>query len=195
MFEAYPVVFSVGHGFSAGITGLMFLGVFLGGVISTIIYLVYFNPRYKKATKRYAPDPTPPEVRIEFCLMAAPLLVIAFFVFGWTSYPTLSWVGPCIGGGILGVAVLAIFVSLFNYVSPQGIGCHVRCMLIDRVIDRRYLPLRGGLRIGCQYGRQTRLSIGNMLTHLCLLHQVCRSVFGAVFPLFATQSKSPRTPF
>lgn len=134
MFEAYPVVFSVGHGFSAGITGLMFLGVFFGGIISTIIYLVYFNPRYKKASKRYAPDPTPPEVRIEFCLMAAPLLVIAFFVFGWTSYPTLSWVGPCIGGGILGVAVLAIFVSLFNYVSPRGIGlCHVYCMLIGRV--------------------------------------------------------------
>ena len=117
MFEAYPIVFSVGHGFSAGITGLMFLGVFLGGVLSTIVYLVYFNPRYKKVHKRYKPEPTPPEVRIEFCLMAAPLLVIAFFVFGWTSYPTLSWVGPCIGGGILGAAVLAIFVSLFNYVS------------------------------------------------------------------------------
>jgi hypothetical protein len=117
MFEAYPIVFSVGHGFSAGITGLMFLGVFLGGVLSTLVYLVYFNPRYKKAHKRYSPEPTPPEVRIEFCLMAAPLLVIAFFVFGWTSYPTLSWVGPCIGGAILGAAVLAIFVSLFNYVS------------------------------------------------------------------------------
>jgi hypothetical protein len=138
MFEAYPIVFSVGHGFSAGITGvsvtalrsppnqreltspsrqLMFLGVFLGGVLSTLIYLVYFNPRYKAEARRYAPAPTPPEIRIEFCLMASPLLVIAFFVFGWTSYPTLSWVGPCIGGAILGAAVLAIFVSLFNYVS------------------------------------------------------------------------------
>jgi heme/copper-type cytochrome/quinol oxidase subunit 2 len=99
----------------------MFLGVFLGGVLSTAIYLVYFNPRYKAEARRHAPAPTPPEVRIEFCLMAAPLLVIAFFVFGWTSYPTLSWVGPCIGGAILGAAVLAIFVSLFNYVGRAGV--------------------------------------------------------------------------
>ncbi|KAJ9094555.1 hypothetical protein QFC20_006870 [Naganishia adeliensis] len=155
MFEAYPVVFSVGHGFSAGITGLMFLGVFLGGVISTIIYLVYFNPRYKKASKRYAPDPTPPEVRIEFCLMAAPLLVIAFFVFGWTSYPTLSWVGPCIGGGILGVAVLAIFVSLFNY-----------------IVDTYLFAAASALAA----------------------NTVCRSVFGAVFPLFATQMYEKLNP-
>ncbi|KAJ9113210.1 hypothetical protein QFC22_006049 [Naganishia vaughanmartiniae] len=143
MFEAYPIVFSVGHGFSAGITGLMFLGVFLGGVLSTFIYLVYFNPRYKVEARRYAPAPTPPEVRIEFCLMASPLLVIAFFVFGWTSYPTLSWVGPCIGGAILGAAVLAIFVSLFNYVSRAGV-CSI-LLVLSTTVFRSWTPISSRL--------------------------------------------------
>jgi ABC-type uncharacterized transport system permease subunit len=29
LFEAFPIVFSEGHGFNAGLTGLMFLGVFM----------------------------------------------------------------------------------------------------------------------------------------------------------------------
>jgi hypothetical protein len=37
--------------------------------------------------------------------------------FGWTSYPNVHWASPMCAGGLLGFAVLGIFVSLFNYVS------------------------------------------------------------------------------
>ncbi|KAJ9104644.1 hypothetical protein QFC21_002142 [Naganishia friedmannii] len=189
LFEAYPIVFSVGHGFSAGITGtadcelksasssqLMFLGVFLGGVLSTIFYLVYFNPRYKAEARRHAPAPTPPEVRIEFCLMASPLLVIAFFVFGWTSYPTLSWVGPCIGGAILGAAVLAIFVSLFNYIVDtyvSRVGMFRAVFCADKNCVKKKL-----------FAAASALAANT----------VCRSCAGAAFPLFATQMYETLNP-
>lgn len=50
LFEAFPIVYSAaqpeGHGFNAGLTGLMFLPLFVGGAVAVAIYVFYFNPRY-----------------------------------------------------------------------------------------------------------------------------------------------------
>jgi hypothetical protein len=78
---------------------------------------------------------------LEMTLLVAPLFAISFFwvsltvtrnsmvphriadnavavdQFGWTSYPNVHWASPMCAGGLLGFAVLGIFVSLFNYVS------------------------------------------------------------------------------
>lgn len=115
LFEAYPIVFTLGHRLSAGITGLMFLPIFLGGVGAVISYLVIFNPRYVRTQKKYAPAPVPPEKRLEIAMVGAPLLPIAFFWFGWTSYPHVSLWAPLIAGFPLGWSIVFIFLALFNY--------------------------------------------------------------------------------
>ncbi|KIK50280.1 hypothetical protein GYMLUDRAFT_51297 [Collybiopsis luxurians FD-317 M1] len=115
LFEAYPVVFTQGHGFNAGISGLMFLPTMLGGVAAVTIYLLTFSPRYERATVRYSPDPVPPEFRIEMALIAAPLFTISFFWFAWTSFPSVSFWAPLMAGGLMGFAICWIFLSLFNY--------------------------------------------------------------------------------
>ena len=77
LFEAFPIVFSAakpeGHGFSAGITGLMFLPLFVGGAVAVAIYVLYFNPRYVKKHHAYteAGQMVPPELRLEMCYPAA----------------------------------------------------------------------------------------------------------------------------
>ena len=43
LFEAYPIVFTQDHHLNAGVSGLMFLPVFLGGVVGVI--LVGFTDR------------------------------------------------------------------------------------------------------------------------------------------------------
>lgn len=70
---------------------------------------------------------------ISFCRFA-----VGFMIFAWTSYPNLPWIAPAIGTGVLGFSgepflqlqsqllhfsdycrvypVLAIFVTLFNYI-------------------------------------------------------------------------------
>lgn len=125
LFEAYPIVFMEGHGFNAGVNGLMFLGLFIGGCLSTLLYLCFFNARYVKKAHHHAPEPTPPEYRLEPAMLCSPLFAIAFFWFGWTSYPSILWVSPCFAGGLLGFAVLGIFVSLFNYVSFYRINVQI----------------------------------------------------------------------
>ncbi|KAK4684849.1 MFS transporter, DHA1 family, multidrug resistance protein, partial [Tremellales sp. Uapishka_1] len=148
LFEAYPFVFVENHGFNVGEEGLMFLAFFVGGAISVVLFLVIIEPRYQRHSKKVAPEMPRPEKRLELCIIAGWCMVVALFWFGWTSYASISWVSPMLAGGLLGVAILGIFVSLFNYV-------------IDVYLWSAATALAGTT--------------------------VCRSVFGAVFPLFANQ--------
>ena len=79
LFEAYPIVFTVGHHFNAGISGLMFLPIFLGAAVADIIYLLVWNPRYERLAQGYAPNLVPPEFRLEQAIVAAPIFALAFF--------------------------------------------------------------------------------------------------------------------
>lgn len=61
LFEAYPIVFTEGHHFNAGISGLMFLPLFIGGALAVGTYLLWWNPRYERLAKEFAPALVPPE--------------------------------------------------------------------------------------------------------------------------------------
>ncbi|KZO92337.1 MFS general substrate transporter [Calocera viscosa TUFC12733] len=116
LFEAFPIVFTEGHGMNEGASGLMFLPLFLGGALGAFCYLLFFNPRYERFMKEYAPRPVPPERRLEMAMIGGPLFAIAFFWFGWTSYPSISYWAPLAAILPLGVGVVLIFLSLFNYI-------------------------------------------------------------------------------
>ncbi|PCH34693.1 MFS general substrate transporter [Wolfiporia cocos MD-104 SS10] len=116
LFEAYPIVFTEGHGFNLGITGLTYLPLLAGGGTGVVGYLIVFNPRYVKAQQKFAPAPVPPEYRLECCMIAAPIFAIGFFWFGWTSYPSISYWAPLMAGFMLGCGLEWIFLALFNYI-------------------------------------------------------------------------------
>ncbi|EJU05858.1 MFS general substrate transporter [Dacryopinax primogenitus] len=116
LFEAFPIVFTIGHGMNEGESGLMFLPLFLGGAVGVLCYLLYFNPRYEAFMRKYAPNPVPPEHRMEMAFLGGPLFAIAFFWFGWTSYPSISFWAPLMSILLIGFGVVLIFLSLFNYI-------------------------------------------------------------------------------
>lgn len=116
LFEAYPIVFQQGHGFNAGISGLMFLAFFLGGVVAVIIFMTVFNPRYARLVDQQPKGQrVPPEERLLPVMVAAPSFAIAFFWFAWTSYPSISYWAPMMAGSVMGLSLLFIFVGLFNF--------------------------------------------------------------------------------
>ncbi|KAI0755190.1 MFS general substrate transporter [Daedaleopsis nitida] len=115
LFESYPIVFAQGHHFNAGFSGLTFLPIFVGGVLSVIAYLAIFNPQYTAAVEEYAPAPVPPEFRLLTCMWGAPLFTISFFWFGWTSYPSISYWAPILSGLPMGFGISFLFLGLFNY--------------------------------------------------------------------------------
>lgn len=155
LFEAYPAVFTEGHHLNQGFSGLMFIPIFVGAVTGVIIYLLVFNPRYEAAMRLFAPYPVPPEYRLELCLWAAPMFAVAFFWFGWTSYPSVSLWAPMLAGFPMGWSIVWIFLGLFNY-----------------TIDS-YLFVAASALSGMT---------------------VVRSLFGAGFPLFASQMYARLNP-
>jgi len=74
------------------------------------------EPRFQRHVKDMDPEPFTPEKRLEMCILSSWALVVAFFWFAWTSYPSIHWISPVLAGGLLGFAVLGMFVSLFNYI-------------------------------------------------------------------------------
>ncbi|KAJ7092602.1 MFS general substrate transporter [Mycena epipterygia] len=148
LFEAYPIVFTEGHHLNAGISGLTFLPLGIGGAAAVTISVLVFNPRYEREAVRLAPHPVPPEFRLEMALFAAPLYVVAFFWFAWTSFPSISLWAPMMSGFIMGFAINWIFLSLFNYIIDTYLFMAASALAANTIV---------------------------------------RSIFGAVFPLFATQ--------
>ena len=61
--------------------------------------------------EKHKPNRVPPEQRLELAIYAAPLFAIAFFWFGWTSYPSISFWAPAMSGVLMGCSVVWIFVS------------------------------------------------------------------------------------
>ncbi|EIW76467.1 hypothetical protein CONPUDRAFT_16955, partial [Coniophora puteana RWD-64-598 SS2] len=116
LFEAYPVVFTEGHHLNLGQSGLVFLPLPIGGIISVILYILFVNPRYAKKVEQYATAPVPPEARLDVTLFAAPLFAISFFWFAWTSYPSIPLWAPLMAGIPLGISISWIFLSLLNYI-------------------------------------------------------------------------------
>ena len=116
LFEAFPIIFTIGHHFNAGISGLMFLPLFGGAVGAVIVYLLVWNPKYERAAREYAPNPVPPEYRLHQTVWAAPMFAGSIFWFGWTSYPSVSFWAPMMATAPLGFSIIWIFLGLFNYI-------------------------------------------------------------------------------
>ena len=93
----------------------MFLPIPLGGLVAVLGYIYYWNPRYAKLCKEHAPNPVPPEARLHQAIIAAPIFAGAFFWFGWTSYPTISFWAPLASCVPMSIGVIWIFLGLINY--------------------------------------------------------------------------------
>jgi hypothetical protein len=74
LFGAFPIVFQQERGWSPGIGGLAFLGVFVGFVIAVLYTIFIENPRYGK--KLEAEGWLAPEERLVPAILGAILLPI-----------------------------------------------------------------------------------------------------------------------
>lgn len=116
-FFAYPVVFMEGKGWNASMTGLMFIPIMVG-VLSATAVSPWINKHYNKLCEPYvARGETPPaELRLIPMMVGCWFVPMGLFIFAWTSYPRLSWVGPCLAGFPTGVGFILLYNSANNYI-------------------------------------------------------------------------------
>lgn len=113
-FVAYPIVYVNGKGWSEGSTGLMFIPLALGVVMSAGLSPL-INKHYLGLCKRAPCGKPAAEARLIPMMFSCWLIPIGLFIFAWTSYPELSYWGPMMGGWPVGFGFIFLYNSANNY--------------------------------------------------------------------------------
>ncbi|KAI9364197.1 major facilitator superfamily domain-containing protein [Pilaira anomala] len=112
-FFAYPIIFGEIHHFNDGEIGLTFIGILIGTCFALMV-TPYFEKLYiKTITEKGRCDP---EDRLPGMMFAAPFVPISLFIFGWTSFPWVHWIGPTIAGVPFGFGMVIVYYSANNYI-------------------------------------------------------------------------------
>ncbi|KKY23690.1 putative mfs multidrug transporter [Phaeomoniella chlamydospora] len=114
-FVAFPLIFEEGKGYSAGQTGLMFIPLAVGVIMSSMCS-PFVNKHYNKLCAK-APNGRPvPETRLLPMMFGCWFIPVGLFIFAWTSYPHVSAWGPMIGGWPVGFGFIFLYNSANNYI-------------------------------------------------------------------------------
>ncbi|KAI9735910.1 MAG: hypothetical protein M1834_001376 [Cirrosporium novae-zelandiae] len=145
-FVAYPIVFTGIRGWSTGISGLAFVGIGMGSLISIIL-----EPVYRRIIKSHKPDPmtghATPEAMVSIVCIATILLPVGQLWFAWTSVPkTIHWIAPILAGIPFGMGNTAVFIYATNYLA-HSYGVYAASALAGNSVIRSMfgatLPLAG----------------------------------------------------
>ncbi|KAM5347884.1 hypothetical protein ACJ41O_007708 [Fusarium nematophilum] len=112
-FVAFPIIYQKGKGYSAGKTGLMFIPVAVGVVLSALCSPLV-NKHYLTLVAKHNGHP-PAEVRLIPMMASCWFIPVGLFIFAWTSYADLSWAGPAMGGFPVGFGFIFLYNSANNY--------------------------------------------------------------------------------
>lgn len=85
------------------------IGVILSAACSPLV-----NRHYKSLCVKHGGIP-PPEVRLIPMMISCWCIPIGLFIFAWTSYPHIHWIGPCLGGFPVGFGFIFLYNSANNY--------------------------------------------------------------------------------
>ncbi|KAJ9091422.1 hypothetical protein QFC19_009132 [Naganishia cerealis] len=114
-FESFPLVFGEIYHFNLGQQGLAFLGYFVTGIITFIVYCSYqkwyINPLYSNGNE---PEP---EVRLNLALYTSVMIPISTFFFGWVSRESVHWIVPIIAASLYLPGIFLLFQSIIMYLT------------------------------------------------------------------------------
>ncbi|GMG09479.1 unnamed protein product [Aspergillus oryzae] len=115
----YPIVYQGGKGWSAGSTGLMFIPLAIG-VIMSAACSPFINKHYLSLYAKYGGKP-PAEARLIPMMFSCWFIPTGLFIFAWTSYPQIHWFGPAVGGWPVGFGFIFLYNSANNYLGELSL--------------------------------------------------------------------------
>jgi MFS family permease len=118
-FAAFPYVFAGVYHFNLGEGGLSFLGIGIGSVLATTMYILLDRITYQKQTRALQAkgDMTPldPEHRLYAAMIGSFLLPLGLFWFAWTARADIHWIVPMIATIPFACGNLLVFCSAVLY--------------------------------------------------------------------------------
>ena len=115
--NGYTFIFTETYGLSQGLTGLAFLGIAIGILLSTLLVphvKTAYTQQLRKAEEQ-GHSRLPPEVRLRFAMYGAPAVPISLFWMGWTARPDIPVWSPLAASILFGFGILCIFISCYQY--------------------------------------------------------------------------------
>ncbi|KAH8650084.1 major facilitator superfamily domain-containing protein [Xylariales sp. PMI_506] len=110
-----PITFQDKRGWSEGVSGLPYISLGLG----TFLAWVAHHFQMRKYNKLVA-DPNhtiTPEARLYGAMFGAVWLPVGLFIYSFTQYGFLSWVGPVIGLVPIAFGIYFVFESTYSYTA------------------------------------------------------------------------------
>ncbi|SCU96578.1 LANO_0E13850g1_1 [Lachancea nothofagi CBS 11611] len=116
-FFAFPMVYTEGKHFSPIKTSIMFIPVGAGVIVATAIS-PFLNRDYNKRAQRYLSqgEIPPAELRLIPMMIGCWFIPVGLFCFAWSSFPHVSWAGPCFSGFGCGFGFLMLYNPANNYI-------------------------------------------------------------------------------
>jgi len=112
LFTTITQVFESGYGFGGGVVGLTFLGIGIGMMTGLVIMGVLSDKILKQ---KAAAGEMKPEYRLPLMVPAGFIIPIGLFIYGWTAEKHVQWIVPIIGTGLVGLAIMPIFMAVQTY--------------------------------------------------------------------------------
>ncbi|TVY80531.1 Caffeine resistance protein, partial [Lachnellula suecica] len=113
-FVSFPVVFGDIYGFNTSQQGLVFLGIFVGGIVTLPCYLAWIR---SYIVPRFSQPPVKPEVILPPTLLGALALPVCLFWYGWTSNATIHWMAPLVGSSLFTISIITLFMPVLSYLG------------------------------------------------------------------------------
>ncbi|CDM35105.1 Major facilitator superfamily [Penicillium roqueforti FM164] len=145
-FVAYPIVFRDIRGWELGISGLAFLGIGIGVVLT-----IACEPLIRRLINSHAKDPETgklhPEAMVSFVCICAALIPVGELWFAWTCSPaSIPWIVPLLAGIPFGAGNTGVFIYSSNYLT-HSYGMYAASALAGNSVIRSILggvlPLAG----------------------------------------------------
>ncbi|KAI3393177.1 hypothetical protein diail_4633 [Diaporthe ilicicola] len=115
LLEIFPEIFQGIYGFTAGESGLAFVMMFAGSLLSNM--LGYFYDSFAQGLVRRHPNKHAEYLRLPLACIGGPAFVVALFWLGWTSRESIHWIVPLLSMIPYGFAYQCIFMAMINYTA------------------------------------------------------------------------------
>ncbi|TGJ80613.1 hypothetical protein E0Z10_g8152 [Xylaria hypoxylon] len=116
-FAAFPIVFQELYGLSPGVTGLLFLPIF-GGVLISLVIFSAWGTFLRKSQERNRPWTKKEEYRrVPLAAIGGPIFAVSLFWLGFSAKIDVHYAVPSLAGIGFGIGFQLIFIGMLNYLT------------------------------------------------------------------------------
>ncbi|KAF2669754.1 MFS general substrate transporter [Microthyrium microscopicum] len=142
LFTTFPMVFEEQYHFSAGVSGLSYLGVGLGMGTSLVVFAIFSDKQQKTPGKQ-----AKLEGRLKPMIWIMPAVPIGIFWYGWAAEARTHWIVPIIGTFVFGFGFLWVLMPTQLYLvdafGAEAAASALAANVIVRLVAAAFLPLAG----------------------------------------------------